>query len=79
MGETLDGLPGVHNSDFGPGVGRPLVRGLTGSRVQVLDNGLRVVDVAGEGADHNIAIDTANASQIEILRGPATLLYGGNA
>ena len=79
LGETLDGLPGVHNSDFGPGVGRPVVRGLTGSRVQVLDNGLRVVDVAGEGADHNIAIDTANASQIEILRGPATLLYGGNA
>lgn len=79
MGETLDGLPGITNSDFGPGVGRPVVRGLTGSRVQVLNNGLRVVDVAGEGADHNIAIDTANASQIEILRGPATLLYGGNA
>jgi len=79
LGETLDGLPGVHNSDFGPGVGRPVVRGLTGSRVQILNNGLRVVDVAGEGADHNIAIDNSNASQIEILRGPATLLYGGNA
>jgi len=79
LGETLDGLPGVSNSDFGPGVGRPVVRGLTGSRVQVLNNGLRVVDVAGEGADHNVAIDTSNASQIEVLRGPATLLYGGNA
>ena len=79
LGETLDGLPGVNNSDFGPGVGRPVVRGLTGSRVQILNNGLRVVDVAGEGADHNVAINTANASQIEILRGPATLLYGGNA
>ena len=79
LGETLDGLPGVTNSDHGPGVGRPVVRGLQGSRVQVLNNGLRVVDVAGEGADHNVAIDTSNASQIEILRGPATLLYGGNA
>ncbi len=79
LGETLDGLPGVSNSDFGPGVGRPVVRGLTGSRVQILNNGLRVVDVAGEGGDHNVAIDASNASQIEILRGPATLLYGGNA
>ena len=79
LGETLSGLPGVHNSDFGPGVGRPVVRGLTGSRVQILNNGLRVVDVAGEGADHNVAIDTSNASQIEVLRGPAALLYGGNA
>ena len=79
LGETLDGIPGVSNSDFGPGVGRPVVRGLTGSRVQVLNNGLRVVDVAGEGADHNVAIDTSNAKQIEVLRGPATLLYGGNA
>ena len=79
LGETLDGIPGVSNSDFGPGVGRPVVRGLTGSRVQILNNGLRVVDVAGEGADHNVAIDTSNASQIEVLRGPAALLYGGNA
>ena len=79
LGETLDGLPGVHNSDFGPGAGRPVLRGLQGSRVQILNNGLRVVDVAGEGADHNVAIDTSNAAQIEILRGPATLLYGGNA
>jgi iron complex outermembrane recepter protein len=79
LGETLDGLPGVHNSDFGPGVGHPVIRGLTGSRVQILNNGLRVVDIAGEGADHTIAIDNSNASQIEILRGPATLLYGGNA
>ncbi|MBT3504905.1 MAG: TonB-dependent receptor [Piscirickettsiaceae bacterium] len=79
LGETLDGLPGISNSDFGPGVGRPVVRGLTGSRVQILNNGLRVVDVAGEGADHNVAIGTSNASQVEIMRGPATLLYGGNA
>lgn len=79
LGETLNGLPGVSNSDFGPGVGRPVVRGLSGSRVQILNNGLGVADVSGEGADHNVAIDTSNARQIEVLRGPATLLYGGNA
>lgn len=79
LGETLDGLPGVTNSDFGPGVGRPVIRGLTGSRVQTLNNGLKISDISGEGADHNIAIDTSSATQIEVIRGPATLLYGGNA
>ena len=79
LGETLNGLPGVSNSDFGPGVGRPVVRGFSGSRVQILNNGLGVADVSGEGADHNVAINTSNARQIEVLRGPATLLYGGNA
>jgi iron complex outermembrane receptor protein len=79
LGETLDGLPGVSNSDFGPGVGRPVLRGLQGSRVQTLNNGLKVSDISGEGADHPIAIDTSSADQIEVIRGAATLLYGGNA
>lgn len=79
LGETLDGLPGVANSDFGPGVGRPVVRGLQGSRVQVLEDGLKTVDVSGEGGDHTIAIDPNRAEQIEVFRGPATLLYGSGA
>jgi iron complex outermembrane receptor protein len=79
LGESLDGLPGVHNSDFGPGAGRPVIRGLQGSRVQTLNNGLKVSDISGEGADHTVAIDPHNAEQIEVIRGPATLLYGGNA
>ena len=79
LGETLDGLPGVSNSDFGPGVGRPVVRGLQGSRVQVLDDGLKTVDVSGEGGDHTVAIDPSRAEQIEVFRGPATLLYGSGA
>ncbi|MEX1200892.1 MAG: TonB-dependent receptor [Methylophaga sp.] len=79
LGETLDGLPGVANSDFGPGVGRPVVRGLQGSRVQVLEDGLKTVDVSGEGGDHTIAIDPSRAEQIEVFRGPATLLYGSGA
>lgn len=79
LGETLDGLPGVANSDFGPGVGRPVVRGLQGSRVQVLEDGLKTADVSGEGGDHTVAIDPSRADQIEVFRGPATLLYGSGA
>ncbi|MCX4190205.1 TonB-dependent receptor [Methylophaga sp. OBS3] len=79
IGETLENVPGVTNSDFGPGVGRPVVRGLQGSRVQMLDDGMRTVDVSGEGGDHAIGLDPSRAEQIEVLRGPATLLYGGNA
>lgn len=79
VGELVDGLPGVANSDFGPGVGRPTVRGQQGSRVRVLEDGLRTADVSGEGADHAVAIDPQRASRVEVLRGPATLLYGGGA
>lgn len=79
IGEILDGLPGVANSDFGPGVGRPVVRGLQGSRVQVLEDGLGTSDVSREGADHAIALDPGRADQIEVFRGPATLLYGSGA
>lgn len=79
LGETLDSLPGVSNADFGPGVGRPVIRGLQGSRVQVLEDGLATADISGEGADHPIAIDVGRAEQIEVFRGPATLLYGSGA
>lgn len=79
LGEILDGLPGVANADNGPGVGRPVIRGLQGSRVQVLEDGLRTADVSGEGADHAVAIDPAHAEQIEVFRGPATLLFGSGA
>jgi iron complex outermembrane recepter protein len=79
LGEVLDGLPGVANSDFGPGVGRPVVRGLQGSRVQMLEDGLTTADVSGEGADHAIGQDVSRAEQIEVFRGPATLLYGSGA
>lgn len=79
LGETLDGLPGVTNSDYGPGVGRPVIRGLQGSRIKVLEDGLSTADLSGEGADHATAIDPNRATQIEVFRGPATLLYGSGA
>ena len=79
LGETLDGVPGVHNADFGQGVGRPVIRGLQGSRVQILDDGLSTGDISGEGADHAIALDPSRAEQIEVFRGPSTLFYGSGA
>ncbi|KAA5803366.1 TonB-dependent receptor [Alkalicaulis satelles] len=79
LGEMLDGLPGVTNADFGPGVGRPVIRGQQGSRVMVLDDGLPVADVSGEGVDHAVAVDSRGASQIEVFRGPTTLMFGSGA
>jgi len=79
LGEMLDGLPGISNADFGPGVGRPVIRGLQGSRVTVLEDGMRTSDVSGEGVDHVVANDPLRARYVEYLRGPATLLYGSGA
>ncbi len=79
VGEVLDGVAGVSSADFGPGVGRPTIRGLQGSRVQVLEDGMRTSDVSGEGVDHIVSGNTMGAEAIEIIRGPATLLYGSGA
>ena len=79
LGEVLDGLPGVANADFGPGVGRPVIRGLQGSRVEVLEDGLRTSDVSGEGVDHVVANDPLRARSVEFISGPATLMYGSGA
>jgi iron complex outermembrane recepter protein len=79
LGETLEGLPGVHSSWYGPGVGRPVIRGQDGPRVQVLASGLSVMDVSAGGADHAVSVEPFLADQIEVLKGPATLLYGSGA
>jgi iron complex outermembrane receptor protein len=79
LGSTVAGLPGVHSSDFGPGVGRPVIRGLDGARVQTLANGLSSLDVSTVSADHAVTIEPFFAEQIEVLKGPATLLYGSGA
>ena len=75
LGSSLEGLLGVNVSDYGSGVGQPVIRGMSGSRVRVLENGSIVRDVSGLGADHMNDIDIANAQQIEVIRGPASLLY----
>src|SRR5688500_17536393 len=79
LGETVGKLPGVQSSYFGPGVGRPIVRGLDGARVQVLSNGLGSGDVSTVSVDHAVSIEPFLADQIEVLKGPATLLYGSGA
>jgi iron complex outermembrane receptor protein len=79
LGETVAGLPGVQSSNFGPGVGRPIIRGLDGPRVAVLNDGLSSQDVSTVSQDHSPAVEPFLADQIEVLKGPSTLLYGSGA
>jgi iron complex outermembrane receptor protein len=79
LGETLDGLAGVAGSGFGANASRPVIRGLDGDRIRLLDNGAGLVDASNLSFDHAVAIDPLVVERIEVLRGPAALLYGGNA
>ncbi|MDH5821779.1 TonB-dependent receptor [Luteimonas sp. RD2P54] len=79
LGETVARLPGTQSSYFGPGVGRPIIRGFDGARVQVLNDGLASGDVSTVSVDHAVSIEPFLANQIEVLKGPATLLYGSGA
>jgi iron complex outermembrane recepter protein len=80
LGASLDGqTPGVHSSGFSPGSSRPIIRGLDGPRVKITENGADSMDVSAISPDHTVATNPLSASSIEILRGPATLIYGGNA
>lgn len=79
LGETLDEQPGVAASAYGRGSSRPVIRGLGGDRIRILENGLDAGDVSSIGPDHAVSVDPLAAEQIEIVRGPATLLYGGTA
>ncbi|MFT3992112.1 MAG: TonB-dependent receptor [Luteolibacter sp.] len=79
LGETLNGLPGVASTAFGPGASRPIIRGLGDDRVRILQNGTSVLDVSNVSPDHAVASDPANLQTVEVVRGPATLLYGPNA
>jgi iron complex outermembrane recepter protein len=79
IGDTLSGSPGLANASFGPGVGRPVIRGQQGARVMVLQNSTPSADASGLSADHAVSVEPLLAEGIEILRGPSTLLYGGGA
>ena len=79
LGESIDSLLGVSNQDFGASVGQPIIRGMSGNRVKVLNNGLVVRDVAYMGADHPIEIDLNAIEQIEIVKGPSSILYSNGA
>lgn len=75
IGASIDGLVGVSSSDYGAAVGQPIIRGMSGSRVKILNNGVVVRDVSGLGPDHVNDVDLNNIQQIEIVRGPSSLLY----
>ena len=79
LGDTLAGLPGISSTAFGPGASRPIIRGLGAERVQVLANGIGVIDASAASPDHAVTSDPLGAERIEILRGPASLAYGGGA
>ena len=79
LGDILNGLPGVRSTSFSAGSSRPVIRGLAGPRVQVLTNGLGLIDASSLSPDHQVASDPGEANRIEVLRGPQTLAYGGSA
>jgi iron complex outermembrane receptor protein len=79
LGETLSQELGVSESAFGAGASRPIIRGMEGSRVKMLENGMATADVSGLSNDHAVASEGAVARQIEILRGPAALRFGSGA
>lgn len=79
IGQVIEQIPGVQASFFGAGVSRPIIRGLEGARVQVLSSGISSLDASTISPDHAVSIEPFLADQIEVLKGPATLLYGSGA
>jgi len=79
IGATVEHMPGVAQRSFGPGPARPVFRGLDGDRVLILQDGLRLGDLSSQSPDHGIPLSPTDASHIEILRGPAMLLYSPQA
>lgn len=79
LGETLSKQPGVRSTYFGPASSRPVIRGMDGDRVRVLQNGLNTIDASATSFDHAVSFDPISISKIEVVRGPATVLFGPNA
>ena len=79
LGDTLEKLPGVQSNFHGNVASTPIIRGLSGPRVLITQNGLDVSDVSRVGPDHAVASEASTAKQIEVLRGPATLFFGSGA
>lgn len=79
LGDVLDGQPGVAKRSFGPGTGRPVLRGFDGDRVLIMQDGVRTGSLSSQSGDHGEPLDPQSLERVEVVRGPATLLYGSNA
>ncbi|MCH9798001.1 MAG: TonB-dependent receptor plug domain-containing protein, partial [Gammaproteobacteria bacterium] len=79
LGRNLKNIPGISNSSWGENVGRPVIRGMDGNRIKILNNGLGVNDISALSGDHPVGIDALSADQIEIIKGPASIIYGGGS
>lgn len=79
IGDMLTQIPGVSATSFSPGASRPVLRGFQGNRVAVLTDGIGNIDASNTSADHAVTIDALTTERIEVLRGPAVLLFGGQA
>ncbi len=79
FGEMLDGEPGIAMRSMGPTPSRPVIRGLDGDRILILQNGERMGDISETSAGHAISLDPLSANRVEVVRGPASLLYGSSA
>ncbi|MCB5190160.1 TonB-dependent receptor [Methylobacillus arboreus] len=79
LGETLKSIPGISSTYFGPNASRPVIHGLDGERVRMMQNGVGILDASSLSFDHAVALDPLVIEQIDVVRGPAALLYGGSA
>src|SRR5204863_2073656 len=79
LGDVLNNEAGVSKRSSGPGTSRPVIRGFDGDRVKIATDGVSVGSLASQSGDHSEPVDTLAVERIEVVKGPATLLYGSNA
>lgn len=79
IGDTLNDEPGVSQTSFGPNASRPIIRGLGGFDIRVLSNGVSTIDASASSPDHAVAAEPLTLRKVEVIRGPAAVMYGGNA